>query len=189
MLGNYFFIIKQKFNKNYNSESIKNKKQQLFYVFSLSILPIAMIWQIYDLDYRANLFPISLSIITYFLLTIIFFIKTIDLTNSPIKNNLIFNFININIYEKDSKFNNQFFYYLSILSYLLMNFIFGFPIASVIFINVFILFHDKSNYKIAILISLVLLFILWILATLLTLQFPNGLIGLFIDMPWWLVVN
>ena len=185
-LATIFLLLKQKFNKNYNSESIKNKKQQLFYVFSLSILPIAMIWQIYDLDYRANLFPISLSIITYFLLTIIFFIKTIDLTNSPIKNNLIFNFININIYEKDSKFNNQFFYYLSILSYLLMNFIFGFPIASVIFINVFILFHDKSNYKIAILISLVLLFILWILATLLTLQFPNGLIGLFIDMPWWL---
>ena len=82
-----------------------------------------MIWQIYDLDYRANLFPISLSIITYFLLTIIFFIKTIDF--SPIKNNLIFNFININIYEKDSKFNNQFFYYLSILSYLL-NFIFNY---------------------------------------------------------------
>ena len=67
-----------------------------------------------------------------------------------------------------------------------MNFIFGFPIASVLFINFFIVFHNKADLKISIIISLILLFVLWSLSSVLTLQFPNGLIGTFIDMPWWL---
>ena len=83
-------------------------------------------------------------------------------------------------------YNNQLYYYLSILGYLAMNFIFGFPIASVLFINLFILFHDKRDLKISLSISLSLLLILWTLSSLLTLQFPNGLLGTFIDMPWWL---
>ena len=34
--------------------------------------------------------------------------------------------------------------------------------------------------------SFVLMIILWVLSSLLTLQFPNGAIGLLIDLPWWL---
>ena len=74
----------------------------------------------------------------------------------------------------------------SFIGFLLMNFIFGFPIAAAIFINIFILFHNRKAYVSSICISAVLMVILWSLSSLLTLQFPNGLIGLFIDLPWWL---
>ena len=57
---------------------------------------------------------------------------------------------------------------------------------SALFINLFILFHNKKAYVSSICISAALMVILWSLSSLLTLQFPNGLIGLFIDLPWWL---
>ena len=59
-------------------------------------------------------------------------------------------------------------------------------IAGLFLVRAFIIFHDKRDYKISIIISFVLLVILWFLSYMLTLQFPNGLIGLLIDMPWWL---
>ena len=75
---------------------------------------------------------------------------------------------------------------MSFLGFLLFNFLLGFPIASALFINLFILFHDRKAYKISVGISAALLVILWSLSSLLTLQFPNGAIGLLIDLPWWL---
>ena len=75
---------------------------------------------------------------------------------------------------------------MSFIGYLGMNFLVGFPIASVIFINCFILFHNKKDFKISIFISLLLLLVLWFLSSMLTLQFPNGVIGALVDLPWWL---
>ena len=51
-----------------------------------------------------------------------------------------------------------------------MNFIFGFPIASVLFINFFIVFHNKADLKISIIISLILLFVLWSLSSKVNIQ-------------------
>ena len=87
---------------------------------------------------------------------------------------------------KNEGFNNQFFYYLSFIGYLGLNFIVGFPIASFLFINGFILFHNKRDYKFSILISIILMLVLWFLSSMLTLQFPNGVIGMFVNLPWWL---
>ena len=95
-------------------------------------------------------------------------------------------FASTHIFEHGNGFNNQLYYYASLLGYLGMNFIFGFPIASVIFINVFILFHDRKSFKVSAIITAVMILILWFLSSLLTLQFPIGAIGLLIDMPWWL---
>ena len=78
---------------------------------------------------------------------VIFFVKIIDYNKHHLLNYSIVKFVNINIYEQNSGFNNQFFYYLSFIGYLIMNFIVGFPIASVIFINTFIIFLDKQDYK------------------------------------------
>ena len=184
--GTILLLLRQKFKQSYTSSSLKNKKNQIYYVLVLLILPLLMISMISSLDYRASLYPISLCVISVLLLTIIFFVKIIDYNKHHLLKYSIVKFVNINIYEQNSGFNNQFFYYLSFIGYLIMNFIVGFPIASVIFINAFIIFHDKRDYKISIIISFVLLVILWFLSYMLTLQFPNGLIGLLIDMPWWL---
>ena len=96
------------------------------------------------------------------------------------------NFARSNVFETGGGFNNQLYYFLSFLGFLGMNFIFGFPIAAALFINLFILFHNRQSYIISLCISFVLMIILWVLSSLLTLQFPNGAIGLLIDLPWWL---
>ena len=184
--GTILLLLRQKFKQSYTSSALKNKKNQIYYVLILLVLPLLMISLISSLDYRASLYPISLCVVSILLLTIIFFVKIIDYNNHHLLKYSFVKFVNMNIYEQNSGFNNQFFYYLSFIGYLIMNYIVGFPIASVIFINVFIIFHDKRDYKISIIISFVLLVILWFLSYLLTLQFPNGLIGLLIDMPWWL---
>jgi len=184
--GTILLLLRQKFKQSYTSSSLKNKKNQIYYVLILLVLPILMISLISSLDYRASLYPISICVVSILLLTIIFFVKIINYNNHHLLKYSFVKFVNMNIYEQNSGFNNQFFYYLSFIGYLIMNYIVGFPIASVIFINAFIIFHDKRDYKISIIISFVLLVILWFLSYMLTLQFPNGLIGLLIDMPWWL---
>ena len=184
--GTILLLLRQKFKQSYTSSALKNKKNQIYYVLILLVLPLLMISVISSLDYRASLYPISLCVVSILLLTIIFFVKIIDYNNHHLLKYSFVKFVNMNIYEQNSGFNNQFFYYLSFIGYLIMNYIVGFPIASVIFINAFIIFHDKRDYKISIIISFALLVILWFLSHMLTLQFPNGLIGLLIDMPWWL---
>ena len=184
--GTILLLLRQKFKQSYTSSALKNKKNQIYYVLILLVLPLLMISLISSLDYRASLYPISLCVVSILLLTIIFFVKIIDYNNHHLLKYSFVKIVNMNIYEQNSGFNNQFFYYLSFIGYLIMNYIVGFPIASVIFINAFIIFHDKRDYKISIIISFVLLVILWFLSSMLTLQFPNGLIGLLIDMPWWL---
>ncbi len=184
--GTILLLLRQKFKQSCTSSALKNKKNQIYYVLILLVLPILMISLISSLDYRASLYPISLCVISILLLTIIFFVKIIDYNDHHLLKYSFVKFVNMNIYEQNSGFNNQFFYYLSFIGYLIMNYIVGFPIASVIFINAFVIFHDKRDYKISIIISFALLVILWFLSHMLTLQFPNGLIGLLIDMPWWL---
>lgn len=185
-LATILLLLRQKFDASYNSKLAKNKVQQICFVLFLLSLPVTMIWSIAHLDYRANLYPTSLSVIAIFLLTFILLIKIVDLRKIASLDNAVLRFANTHIFEIGAKFNNQLYYYASFLGYLGMNFILGFPIASVLFINLFILFHDKKAFKISICISAVLIILLWFLSSLLTLQFPNGAIGLLIDMPWWL---
>ena len=185
-LATILLLLRQKFDASYNSNFVKNKVQQICFVLFLLSLPVTMIWSIAHLDYRANLYPTSLSVIAIFLLTFILLIKIVDLRKIASLDNAVLRFANTHIFEIGTRFNNQLYYYASFLGYLGMNFILGFPIASVLFINLFILFHDKKAFKISICISAVLIILLWFLSSLLTLQFPNGAIGLLIDMPWWL---
>ena len=185
-LATILLLLRQKFDASYNSNLVKNKVQQICFVLFLLSLPVTMIWSIAHLDYRANLYPTSLSVIAIFLLTFILLIKIVDLREIASLDNALLRFANTHIFEIGASFNNQLYYYASFLGYLGMNFILGFPIASVLFINLFILFHDKKAFKISICISAVLIILLWFLSSLLTLQFPNGAIGLLIDMPWWL---
>lgn len=185
-LATILLLLRQKFDASYNSNLVKNKVQQICFVLFLLSLPVTMIWSIAHLDYRANLYPNSLSVIAIFLLTFILLIKIVDLREIASLDNALLRFANTHIFEIGARFNNQLYYYASFLGYLGMNFILGFPIASVLFINLFILFHDKKAFKISICISAVLIILLWFLSSLLTLQFPNGAIGLLIDMPWWL---
>ena len=182
-----FLLLRQRFDKNYDSSVIQNKLKQIYLVVGLLCLPLAMIWDVSAIpDPRATLFPIGVCIVAILLLGLVLSVQIGDLRRPGGLQNSFIRFVNTNIFVTSSGFNRQFYYYLSILGYLALNFIFGFPIASVLFINLFIWFHDKADLKISLCISVILLMTLWVLSSLLTLQFPNGLIGTFIDMPWWL---
>ena len=65
-------LLRQKFKQSYTSSALKNKKNQIYYVLILLVLPLLMISLISSLDYRASLFPISLCVVSILLLTIIF---------------------------------------------------------------------------------------------------------------------
>lgn len=180
-------LLRQRFDKSYDSSAIQNKLKQIYLVVGLLCLPLAVIWDVSAIpDSRATLYPIGVCTIAILLLGLILSVQIGDLRQVGCLQNSFIRFVNTNIFVASSGFNSQFYYYLSILGYLALNFIFGFPIASVLFINLFIWFHDKADLKISLFISVILLLILWGLSSLLTLQFPNGLIGTFIDMPWWL---
>jgi hypothetical protein len=113
-------------------------------------------------------------------------VKIADLKRLELLQHPTMKFARSNIFEMTAGFNKQFHYYVSFIGFLFLNFFFGFPIASALFINLFILYHDRKAYRVSLSISAVILMILWILSSLLTLQFPNGAIGLFIELPWWL---
>ena len=81
------------------------------------------------------------------------YLSKLDIKKIKFLDKGIINFMNTNIYENNNGFNNQLFYYLSFIGYLGMNFLVGFPIASVFFINCFIIFHNKKDFKIKDLIN------------------------------------
>ena len=69
-LATIVLLTKQKFDSNYRSDLIKGKLTQIYYIVILLCLPLSMIWFTSSLDYRANLFPISLSVIVLSLLVL-----------------------------------------------------------------------------------------------------------------------
>ena len=60
--GTILLLLRQKFKQSYTSSALKNKKNQIYYVLILLVLPILMISLISSLDYRASLYPISLCV-------------------------------------------------------------------------------------------------------------------------------
>ena len=95
--GTILLLLRQKFKQSNTSSSLENKKNQIYYVLVLLILPLLMISMISSLDYRASLYPISLCVISVLLLTIIFFVKIIDYNKHHLLKYSIVKFVNINI--------------------------------------------------------------------------------------------
>ena len=185
-LGTIFMLLRQKFDQRYRPDDIQDKKQQILFVLVLILFPISVVWFTSSLDYRANLFPITLSLMSLSLLTLILAVKAIDYYKIAFRKSALIRFVNVNIFQKNKGIAGQLLYFFSFISYLLMNLLVGFPIASVIFINSFILFHNRKAWTISLPISGVFLLIMWLLATMLVLQFPSGILGAFVDLPWWL---
>ena len=109
-LATILLLLRQKFDASYNSKLVKNKVQQICFVLFLLSLPVTMIWSIAHLDYRANLFPTSLSVIAIFLLTFILLIKIVDLRKIASFDNAVLRFANTHIFEIGARFDNQLYY-------------------------------------------------------------------------------
>ena len=94
-------LLRQRFESNYSVGLAANKLGQIYYVLLLMCLPLSMIWFTSNLDYRANLFPISLSIVAIILLSFILCVKIADIKNLGFLKYPIMKFARSNIFGND----------------------------------------------------------------------------------------
>ena len=90
------------------------------------------------------------------------------------------------VFAQEGDFFPQFKEFANLVLFFLLIVVLGFPIATVIFITTFIGLRSRRHIPLAFGLAIALLSIMWVLASLLTLQYPSGWIATVVDLPWWL---
>ena len=187
-LGTIALLLRQKMSPVRRAAVTEQRKQALFTCL-VALLPISMILQVVNLDFRASIYPIALSGALLALLATIAVLQVMRQAPSMddiISRNAALRVMSRNIFEAEGTLFDQLRAFTLIPVFLGLVFVLGFPIAAVALINGFILLHDRSKYLISITVSAAVLIILWTLSGVLTLQYPAGIIADFIPLPWWL---
>jgi len=187
--GTIFLLLRQKMTPVGNSASEEAAKQMIFTCL-ISLLPMTMILQVIDLDFRASIYPIALSGVLLLLLASIAVLQMMQQKpelERVISSNAALRTMSQNIFENHGTLYDQVRAFALIPVFLVLVFLLGFPIAAVALINGFILMHDCRKYLVSTIVSVAVLIILWTLSSVLTLQYPAGLIADFLPLPWWLV--
>ena len=187
-LGTIVLLLRQKMSPVRGAAVTEQRKQALFTCL-VALLPISMILQVVNLDFRASTYPIALSGALLALLATIAVLQVMRQAPSMddiISRNAALRVMSRNIFEAEGTLFDQLRAFTLIPVFLGLVFVLGFPIAAVALINGFILLHDRSKYLISITVSAAVLIILWTLSGVLTLQYPAGIIADFIPLPWWL---
>ena len=187
-LGTIALLLRQKMSPVRRAAVTEQRKQALFTCL-VALLPISMILQVVNLDFRASIYPIALSGALLALLATIAVLQVMrqaPAMDDIISRNAALRVMSQNIFESEGTLFDQLRAFTLIPVFLGLVFVLGFPIAAVALINGFILLHDRSKYLISITVSAAVLIILWTLSGVLTLQYPAGIIADFIPLPWWL---
>ena len=90
------------------------------------------------------------------------------------------------MFTQDGNFGPQLREFANLLIFLVLIVVLGFPIATLVFITVFIATRSPRHTLLGLGLAVGLVSIMWTLASMLTLQYPAGWISGVIDMPWWL---
>ena len=186
--GTIALLLRQKMSPVRRAAVTEQRKQALFTCL-VALLPISMILQVVNLDFRASIYPIALSGALLALLATIAVLQVMrqaPAMDDIISRNAALRVMSQNIFESEGTLFDQLRAFTLIPVFLGLVFVLGFPIAAVALINGFILLHDRSKYLISITVSAAVLIILWTLSGVLTLQYPAGIITDFIPLPWWL---
>ena len=186
--GTIALLLRQKMSPVRRAAVTEQRKQALFTCL-VALLPISMILQVVNLDFRASIYPIALSGALLALLATIAVLQVMrqaPAMDDIISRNAALRVMSQNIFESEGTLFDQLRAFALIPVFLGLVFVLGFPIAAVALINGFILLHDRSKYLISITVSAAVLIILWTLSGVLTLQYPAGIIADFIPLPWWL---
>ena len=186
--GTIALLLRQKMSPVRRAAVTEQRKQALFTCL-VALLPISMILQVVNLDFRASIYPIALSGALLALLATIAVLQVMrqaPAMDDIISRNAALRVMSQNIFESEGTLFDQLRAFTLIPVFLGLVFVLGFPIAAVALINGFILLHDRSKYLISITVSAAVLIILWTLSGVLTLQYPAGIIADFIPLPWWL---
>jgi len=186
--GTIPLLLRQKMSPVRRAAVTEQRKQALFTCL-VALLPISMILQVVNLDFRASIYPIALSGALLALVATIAVLQVMrqaPAMDDIISRNAALRVMSQNIFESEGTLFDQLRAFTLIPVFLGLVFVLGFPIAAVALINGFILLHDRSKYLISITVSAAVLIILWTLSGVLTLQYPAGIITDFIPLPWWL---
>jgi len=186
--GTIALLLRQKMSPVRRAAVTEQRKQALFTCL-VALLPISMILQVVNLDFRASIYPIALSGALLALVATIAVLQVMrqaPAMDDIISRNAALRVMSQNIFESEGTLFDQLRAFTLIPVFLGLVFVLGFPIAAVALINGFILLHDRSKYLISITVSAAVLIILWTLSGVLTLQYPAGIITDFIPLPWWL---
>jgi len=90
------------------------------------------------------------------------------------------------VFTQEGKLGAQLKEFTNIGAFLALIVIFGFPIATLVFVTGSIGLRSPKHTWLAAALAFGLLGIMWVLALLITLQYPVGLISNFVELPWWL---
>jgi len=181
-----WLLLRQKMGSEEQTTDSRQQDAQIRVTLGFLILPCAMAYAVTGLDYRSSLYPLAISAILGLLLVMVAFSQfrarsaTLRGTVPPQ------NFLMRGVFSQEGDFLPQLRELANLGLFFLMILVLGFPIAAVIFITTFIGLRSRRHIPLAFFLAGALLSIMWLLASLLTLQYPSGWIASVIDLPWWL---
>jgi len=181
-----WFLVRQKIGSEEQTEDPGQQRNQMMLTAGFLLLPLAMTVGVYGLDPRASFYPLALSFVLAVLLLWVVFSQYLTrratIAGAPLPSSLLVR----DVFTQEGRLGDQIREFLNLLIFLGMIIVLGFPIAMVAFIVGFISLRSPRHTLLYLGLGLGLLAITWVLADLLTLQYPAGLISAYIDMPWWL---
>lgn len=180
------FLLRQKIGGEEQTKDTREQRNQIFLTLGFLVLPAAMSVGVWGLDPRASLYPLMLSMLLTIMLLFVAYAqyatRRATLSAGSLPSSIIFR----DVFAHQGNLGEILKEFAYLPLFLLMIFIFGFPIAMLAFIIGFISLHSPRHFLLSILLGVGLFTITWALANILTLQYPSGWISGLLDMPWWL---
>lgn len=181
-----WLLLKQKMGEESQSTDLRQQTAQIRVTLGFLVLPIAMAVAVAGLNFRSSLYPLGVSAILVLALIIVAFsqirARSATIGGRPLPRN----FLMRGVFAQEGDFLPQVKEFANLVLFFLLIVILGFPIATVIFITTFIGLRSRRHIPLAFALAGSLLSIMWLLASLLTLQYPSGWIATVVDLPWWL---
>ena len=181
-----WLLLRQKMGDETQTSDRGQQKAQIRVTLGFLVLPLAMAIAVAGLDYRSSLYPLGISVILALALLFVAYSQMRASAATIGGADLPKNFLMRGVFAQEGDFLPQFREFGNLVLFFLLIVALGFPIATVIFITAFIGLRSPRHVPLAFGLAIALLSIMWLLASMLTLQYPSGWIATVIDMPWWL---
>ena len=181
-----WFLLRQKIQNELQSTDKSQQQAHIIVTASFMVFPIAMAIGVLGLDARASLYPMVLSAVLIIFLIFILWSQLRSLQSTRIGTPLPDKVLMRDVFSQDGALWPQLLEFSNLVIFMMLIVIFGFPIATVLFVICFIVHREPTRFVIASLLGFTLVGLMWLLSNLLTLQYPAGWIVNFVNLPWWL---
>ena len=181
-----WFLLRQKIGAESQTEDTDQQRNQILLTLGFLVLPAAMTVGVWELDPRANLYPMMLSLVLALLLLLVAYAQHVTRRASLRGTAPPSSVLMRDVFAQEETLGVLLVEFAYLPLFLLMIIVFGFPIAMPVFIIGFISLRNPRLLPLSVVLGLGLFVITWALADMLTLQYPSGWISGVVDLPWWL---